>query len=125
MADRYEKTSPWPIVIVFGLVLSEIGVLFSVYPAAVAGLVMFVGSVSGIVHEAGYVTSPWRLVIGLGIALAILGFLLVSVRVDGVIPVSVLEAAAADGVIQRGLTVGATGVVLSLAGIVLPRVLRR
>ena len=125
MADRYEKTSPWPIVVVFGLVLSEIGVLFNVYPVAVAGLVMFVGSISGIVHEAGYVTSPWGLVVGLGIALAILGFILISIRVDGVIPVSVLESAAADDVVQRGLTIGATGVVLSLAGLVLPRVLDR
>ncbi len=125
MADRYEKTSPWPIVIVLGLVFSEIGMLFNIYPVAVVGLVMFVGSISGIVHEAGYVVSPWRLLTGLGAALAILGLALVSFRVDGAFTVSVLEAAATDGILQRGITVAATGVVLSLAGVVLPRTLDR
>lgn len=125
MADDYEKTSPWPIVVVLGLVLSELGILFNVYPVAVVGLVMFVGSISGIVHEAGYVVSPWRLLVGLGAALAVIGAALVTVRVDGGISVSVLEAAATDEILQRGLTITATGIVLSLAGIVLPRPLDR
>ena len=54
-SERYDKTSPWPIVVVLGVVFSELGILFNVYPVAVAGLVVFVGSVSGIVDEAGYV----------------------------------------------------------------------
>lgn len=123
MADEYDKTSPWPIVVVLGLVFSEIGLLFGVYPVAVAGLVMFVGSVSGIVHEAGYVLSPWRLLVGLGGALAVLGLVIVSLRADG--GASVFEAAAADPFLQRGITMAATGGVLAVAGIALPRALDR
>jgi len=125
MADRYDKTSPWPIVIVLGLVCSEIGLLFNIYPVAVAGLVMFVGSISGIVYEAGYVASPWRLLVALGAVLAVLGFVLVAVRVDGGASISVVDSAASDGILQRGITVSATGVVLSIAGVVLPHVLDR
>jgi hypothetical protein len=121
-SERYDKTSPWPIVVVLGLVLSELGILFNVYPVAVAGLVVFVGSVSGIVHEAGYVVSPWRLLVGLGAVLAVLGGIIVSVRFDGGLSASVFAAAAADGILQRGLTIAATGAVVSVAGIVLPRV---
>ncbi len=121
-SERYDKTSPWPIVVVLGLVLSELGILFNVYPVAVAGLVVFVGSVSGIVDEAGYVVSPWRLLVGLGAVLAVLGGIIVSVRFDGGLSVSVFAAAAADGILQRGLTIAATGAVVSVAGIVLPRV---
>ena len=123
--ERYDKTSPWPIVVVLGVVLSELGILFNVYAVSVAGLVIFVGSVSGIVHEAGYVVSPWRLLVGLGVALAVAGGALVSVRLDGALSASVFAAAAADGVLQRGLTVAATGVVVSVAGVVLPRVLKQ
>ena len=121
-SERYDKTSPWPIVVVLGLVLSELGILFNVYPVAVAGLVVFVGSVSGIVHEAGYVVSPWRLLVGLGAVLAVLGGIIVSVRFDGGLSASVFAAAATDGILQRGLTIAATGAVVSVAGIVLPRV---
>lgn len=121
-SERYDKTSPWPIVVVLGLVLSELGILFNVYPVAVAGLVVFVGSVSGIVDEAGYVVSPWRLLVGLGAVLAVLGGIIVSVRFDGGLSASVFAAAATDGVLQRGLTIAATGAVVSIAGIVLPRV---
>ena len=126
-SERYDKTSPWPIVVVLGLVLSEFGILFNVYPVAVAGLVVFVGSVSGIVDEAGYVASPWRLLVGLGAVLAVAGGALVWVRFDGALsaPASVLSAAATDGVLQRGLTIAATGVVVSVAGVVLPRVLNQ
>lgn len=121
-SERYDKTSPWPIVVVLGVVLSELGILFNVYPVAVAGLVVFVGSVSGIVNEAGYVVSPWRLLVGLGAVLAVLGGGIVSVRFDGGLSASVFAAAAADGILQRGLTIAATGAVVSVAGIVLPRV---
>ena len=121
-SERYDKTSPWPIVVVLGVVFSEFGILFNVYPVAVAGLVVFVGSVSGIVHEAGYVVSPWRLLVGLGAALAVLGGVIVSVRFDGGLSASVFAAAAADGILQRGLTIAATGAVVSVAGVVLPRV---
>jgi hypothetical protein len=121
-SERYDKTSPWPIVVVLGLVLSELGILFNVYPVAVAGLVVFVGSVSGIVDEAGYVVSPWRLLVGLGAVLAVLGGIIVSVRFDGGLSASVFAAAATDGILQRGLTIAATGAVVSVAGIVLPRV---
>ena len=121
-SERYDKTSPWPIVVVLGLVLSELGILFNVYPVAVAGLVVFVGSVSGIVHEAGYVVSPWRLLVGLGAVLAVLGGIIVSVRFDGGLSASVFAAAATDGILQRGLTIAATGAVVSVAGVVLPRV---
>ena len=121
-SERYDKTSPWPIVVVLGLVLSELGILFNVYPVAVAGLVVFVGSVSGIVDEADYVVSPWRLLVGLGAVLAVLGGIIVSVRFDGGLSASVFAAAATDGILQRGLTIAATGAVVSVAGIVLPRV---
>ncbi|WP_181692942.1 cox cluster protein [Natronomonas sp. LN261] len=123
--DRYDKTSPWPIVVVLGLVLSELGILFNVYAASIVGLVLFVASVSGIVNEAGYVVSPWRLLVSLGAALVVLGLLVVSLRVDGGFSASVGAAAAADSVLQRGLTIAAAGGIVSVSGIVVPRVVTR
>lgn len=122
MADRYDKTSPWPLVIVLGLVLSEIGILFNVYPVAIAGLVMFVGSVSGIISEAGYVASPWRLVSGLGLFLAVVGVVVIWTQLDAVSVDAAATAVAvpANDIVQRGVTIAATGGVLAIGGVVLP-----
>ena len=125
MADRYDKTSPWPIVLVFGLVSSEIGILFGLYPLAVGGLVAFVGSVSGIVHEAGYVASPWRLLSGLGVALAVLGALVVSTQADVTAVETLLSATDLNPITLRGVTVTATGAILFVTGLALSRVVNQ
>lgn len=125
VSERYEKTSAWPLVVAFGLVLSEIGILFNLYPVAVGGLILFVGSVSGIVHEAGYVARPWRLLSALGATLAVLGMLVVSTQVDGGVSAYLAQADAINQISQRGFTIAATGLVVALAGIVMPRVLNQ
>ena len=122
MADRYDKTSPWPIVLVFGLVSSEIGILFGFYPVAIGGLVVLVGSVSGIVHEAGYATSPWRLLSGLGAALIVLGVIVVSTQADVTTPETFLAATDVSPVALRGVTITATGAILASGGVVLSRI---
>lgn len=122
ISERYEKTSPWPIVIVVGLVLSEVGILFNLYPVAVGGLVLFVASVSGIVNEAGYVATPWRLLSALGAVLVVVGLLIVSTQVAGGISAYVSQAAIENSISQRGFTIAATGVVIAAAGFVGPRV---
>lgn len=124
MAD-YDKTSPWPIVLVFGFVSSEIGILFGLYPVAVGGLIVFVSSVSGIVHEAGYVASPWRLLSGLGAALIVLGALVVSTQADLTAIRSVLAAAEASSVTLRGVTIAGTGAILAAAGLLVPRIVNQ
>ncbi|MFQ3320205.1 MAG: hypothetical protein ACI8UR_001372 [Natronomonas sp.] len=121
VSERYEKTSPWPVVVALGFVLSEIGILFNLYPISVGGLLLFVGSVSGIIHEAGYVTEPWRLLSALGIALAAAGVAIVSTQVDGGVSAYVTQVSIQNGITQRGFTIAATGAILALAGVVLPR----
>ncbi|MEF8778658.1 MAG: cox cluster protein [Natronomonas sp.] len=125
MADRYDKTSPWPIVLVFGLVSSELGILFGLYPLAVGGLIAFVGSVSGIVHEAGYAASPWRLLSGLGAALAVLGALVVSTQTDVTTVGTLLSTTDVSPITLRGVTVTATGAILTVAGLVLSRIVNQ
>lgn len=135
VSERYEKTSAWPLVVALGLTLSEIGILFNLYPVAVGGLVMFVGSIAGIVDEAGYVARPWRLLSALGVTLAVLGTLVVSTQVDilgafaqtsplGALG-DIVRTSVANSITQRGVTIAATGVVVAVAGVVVPRVLNQ
>ncbi|MGM0606376.1 MAG: DUF7541 family protein [Halobacteriota archaeon] len=59
LSDQYRKASPWPIFIAFGLVISELGLVFDVFPIAVGGLVLFCGSITGILLESDYADAPW------------------------------------------------------------------
>jgi hypothetical protein len=60
LSEQYRMASPWPIFIALGIPIAELGIVFDLFPLAVGGLVLFSGSVSGILQEAGYVGSPWR-----------------------------------------------------------------
>lgn len=121
LSERYQKTSAWPLVIVLGIVLSEIGLLFNLYPVAITGLIMFVVGVASIIHEAGYARSPWRLLTWLGVSLVAIGLLVVSTQVDGGVGAYIAQTTVRDGITQRGFTIAATGAVLAVAGVVLPR----
>ncbi|MFQ3292983.1 MAG: hypothetical protein ACI9PP_000356 [Halobacteriales archaeon] len=67
------KSSPWPVFVAIGLALSEVGVVLAILPLAVGGLLLFVGSIAGILAESGHVGSPWPLLAGLGGVLFVLG----------------------------------------------------
>lgn len=84
LSDRHRKSSPWPLFIALGLALSEVGVVFDFIPVAVGGLLLFVGSLGGIMSEAGYAETPWPFVGGLGVVLAVVGIVLTAIYpIDG------------------------------------------
>ncbi|MFW6436386.1 MAG: DUF7541 family protein [Halococcoides sp.] len=62
VADEFDRTSPWPLLIALGLALAEFGVFFGgiFVPVGVAGIVVFAGSVVGILVETGYVETHQR-----------------------------------------------------------------
>ena len=122
LPEASSKSSAWPLVVVLGLVCSEVGILFNFYPVSVGGLILFVGGVSGIVDESGYVDAPWRLMGGLSVALVVLGLLVVSTQVDGGLAAFRSQVGADNGVSQRGFTIAATGAVMAVASVVVPRV---
>lgn len=72
LSDQYRTASPWPVFVALGLVLSEIGVFIGLFPVAVFGLILFGGSIAGILTESGYVTRPWPTLVGIGIVLAVI-----------------------------------------------------
>ena len=109
------KMSPWPLFVAVGLAVAEVGIVMEgLYPVAVAGLLLFVGSVAGIVHEAGYVARPWKLLgaLGLLLVLAGVGVLYSQVGTD------LLSALAADSVvIVRGYAILGAGVIAVFGGL--------
>lgn len=75
LSDQYTRASPWPIPVVLGLVISEVGILFggAMLAVAVGGLLLLAGSVVGIMRESGFASTLWRSSLGTGVVFAALG----------------------------------------------------
>ncbi|MDL5363662.1 hypothetical protein [Halalkalicoccus sp. NIPERK01] len=79
LSDRHRKASPWPLFIALGLALAEVGVFLDLIAIAVGGLLLLVGSLGGILSEAGYAETPWPVVGALGLVLAVAGIVLTAI----------------------------------------------
>lgn len=73
VSDQYRKASAWPMFVALGLAIAETGVFLDIVALAVGGLLLFIGSLAGILHESGYIATPWRFIAALGTVLAVVG----------------------------------------------------
>jgi hypothetical protein len=73
LSSQYRRASPWPMFVAFGVPISELGILFDLFPVAVGGLLLFCGSVSGMIQESGYADTPWRPLFGLAVVCLVVG----------------------------------------------------
>ncbi|MFB6131605.1 MAG: cox cluster protein [Salinigranum sp.] len=81
LSDQYRTASPWPLFVALGIPISEIGILFGVFPVAVAGLLLFSGSLAGILRESGYVSTPWRSLDVIAVLLFVVGIAFVFTQI--------------------------------------------
>ena len=117
LSDQYRMSSPWPIIVVLGLVFSELGLLFNVFPVAVGGLLLFVGSVAGIILESGYAERPWNLLVGLGGVLVVLGAVITVTQISAVtVDALVGVVSHPNEIVGRGAAMAVAGVVIVVAG---------
>ncbi|WP_327051732.1 DUF7541 family protein [Halomicrococcus gelatinilyticus] len=87
LSDQYRKSSPWPLFIAVGLALFEVGIVLAdvLFPVAVGGMLMFVGSIVGILRESEYIDNPWKaMVVCAGLAFAVGGALWTLTSADSV-----------------------------------------
>jgi hypothetical protein len=119
LSDQYRKASPWPLFVALGFVLSELGILIGVFAVAVGGLLLFGGSVAGILNESGYVDGVWRSLLAFGFVLAALGGAVVAWGA-GPDPGTLLAVVANPGgygqAVPRALAVAVAGLILLTAG---------
>jgi len=104
LSDQYTRASPWPIPVVLGLVISEIGILFDgLLPVAVGGLVLLAGSIVGILRESGFAATLYRPTLAVGALFGAGGAALY----------------VATSATQRGLALAGTAVVVAAASVAL------
>lgn len=118
LSDQYRMSSPWPMLIAFGLAIAEVGIVWPLAPLAVGGLLLLTGSVVGILREAGYVSSPWPPLAGFAVVLVVVGLGLFAYSGGAFAVNSVTESLRTPGSIGlRGIAIAVAGV-LALVGAV-------
>jgi hypothetical protein len=115
LSSEYRTASPWPLFVALGFALSEVGIFLGVFPVAVGGVLLFGGSVAGILTESGYVTQPWQTLGVLGVAFAAIGAAIIWTGVGDTASLTAIVAEP-TGVTGRGLAVMVAGVMLVAAG---------
>lgn len=119
LSDQYRKASPWPLFVALGFVLSEVGVVLGLFPVTVGGLVLFGGTVAGILAESGYVGTIWKSLVAFGIVISVVGAAIVLVQLgpDGLAAAALLDSA--RPVVYRAAAIATAGLVLTGAGFAL------
>ena len=103
LSDQYRTASPWPVFVALGIPISELGLLFDLFPLAVGGLLLFTGSVAGMLKESGYVESTMRVLVVLAVILFGFGSALAFTEVN---------------LVTRGYAVIIAGALLVVGGVV-------
>lgn len=74
LSDQYTRASPWPIPLVIGLVVAELGIVFEgLLPVAVGGMLLLAASVVGITRESGFADTLWKPSLVVAVAFAAVG----------------------------------------------------
>jgi len=119
LSDQYRMASPWPVFVALGLTVSEVGIVVGVFSVAVGGLLLFGGSVAGILKESGYVERLWASLATFGLALLGIGAALFVWQVD-LASVAVLDVIARPGayglIVPRALAIAVAGLILTVGG---------
>lgn len=112
LSDQYRRASPWPVFVALGLVLSEVGVFLGLFSVAVFGLLLFGGSIAGILTESGYTARPWPTLLGFGAILALAGVGLVLWQIP--LAEVTLQNFGQNGLLSRSVAVVAAGAILAM-----------
>lgn len=119
LSDQYRMASPWPLFVALGLAISEVGIVVGIFSVAVGGLLLFGGSIAGILKESGYVGQLWSSLLAFGLLLVVVGGGLFVSQVDpGTIAVLdvIAEPAGYGAVVPRALAITVAGIILLAAG---------
>jgi len=114
--ERSVRASPWPLFVALGLTISEIGVFLGIFTVAVFGLLLFGGSVAGILAESQYTSKPWPTLLAFGAILALAGTVIVVTQFD--LGTVTLNDFGRNGILARSLSISAAGAILAVSGVV-------
>ena len=114
---RVHRVSPWPPFVAVGFAMGEIGIVMNLVGLSIGGILLFGGSVAGILTETEYVRSPWRPLVVLGILFLGFGGYMWATQVPTYTIDAFLSAAPTNAIAMRGEAIVVGGALLVLGAI--------
>ena len=115
---RIHRVSPWPPFVALGFAVAEIGIVLNVVTLAIGGILLFGGSVAGILRETKYVTSPGRTLLVLGSMFVASGVAISASQVDQLTLEVLLSNEPINAIAMRGEAIIIAGLLLLLGAAV-------
>lgn len=112
-----ELMSAWPPFVALGFVVAEIGIVLNLIPLSVGGILLFGGSVAGILQDASITRRPWHSMAIVGIIFAILGGALMWTQLQTLTVAHVVAVASSNPIAIRGEAVLVAGVLLIVGAV--------
>jgi hypothetical protein len=114
---KIHRVSPWPPFVAVGFAVSEIGIVLNLVSLAIGGIVLFGGSVAGILTETKYVKNPWRPLVVLGVFFIVAGAYIYASQVPQFGLETLFSVGPANAIAMRGEAVLIAGGLLVFGSI--------
>ncbi|MDZ7850830.1 MAG: cox cluster protein [Halodesulfurarchaeum sp.] len=114
---RVHRVSAWPPFIALGFAVGEIGIVLNLVPLSIGGLILFGGSVAGILEETDYVQSRWWPLLIMGTIFVGFGGVMWGSQVSTVAIETLLAAAETNTIAVRGEAIVIAGAILVLGAV--------
>jgi|GEM_PF-169545 len=114
---RVDRVSPWPPFVAAGLAVTEIGIVMNLVGLSIGGILLFGGSVAGILTETEYASSPWTPLVILGTLFLGFGGYMWATQVPLYTIDAFLAAAASNAIAMRGEAIVIGGGLLVIGAI--------
>lgn len=115
---RIHRVSPWPPFIALGFAVAEIGIVLNFVSLAIGGILLFGGSVAGILSETKYVERPWRTLAILGSLFVAAGTAIYATQVNQFTLDVLLSSEPINAIAMRGEAIIIAGLLLLLGAVV-------
>jgi len=122
VGDQYRRASAWPPFVAIGLAISEVGVIMNLVPVSIGGILLFGGSLAGILVDASITESPWPSLGAIGVVFGALGGVMWASQLQQYTLSRLLAVANTNTIAMRGeaiVVAGALLVIGAILGIVL------
>lgn len=113
-----ELMSAWPPFVALGLVVAEIGIVMNLVSVSIGGILLFGGSVAGILQDASMTETPWGSLGIIGVLFALFGAGLWWTQLDSMALADVLAVATSNPIAIRGEAILVGGILLVAGAIV-------